>query len=92
VHLADRSANRRGAGCDAAEYRPAGFDSLNGSPFKVRLDSGLGKQGKINADGEVNLAPVTAQLNVKTQDIDLRRAVLHQPVHSPGTAQRHARQ
>ncbi|UVK87643.1 DUF748 domain-containing protein [Pseudomonas sp. B21-051] len=75
VHLADRSANPP----VALDVTPLNidlqdFDSLNGSPFKVRLDSGLGKQGKINADGVVNLAPVTAQLNVKTQDIDLRVA------------------
>ncbi|WP_439877783.1 DUF748 domain-containing protein [Pseudomonas prosekii] len=50
------------------------FDSLNGSPFKLKLDTGVGKQGKINADGQVNLAPVSAKLNVQTKDIDLRVA------------------
>ncbi len=75
VHLADRSANPP----VALDITPLnvdleGFDSLNGSPFKLKLDSGLGKQGKISADGTVNLAPVNAQLDVKTQDIDLRVA------------------
>ncbi|KAE9646176.1 DUF748 domain-containing protein [Pseudomonas sp. PB106] len=75
VHLADRSANPP----VALDITPLNvdlqdFDSLNGSPFKLKLDSGLGKQGKISADGTVNLAPVNAQLNVKTQDIDLRVA------------------
>jgi uncharacterized protein involved in outer membrane biogenesis len=75
VHLADRSAKP----AVALDVGPLNvdlqdFDSLNGSPFKVRLDTGLGKQGKVSADGVVNLAPVTAQLNVKTQDIDLRVA------------------
>ncbi|WP_065261583.1 DUF748 domain-containing protein [Pseudomonas bananamidigenes] len=75
VHLADRSAKPE----VALDVTPLNidlqnFDSLNGSPFNVKLDAGLGKQGKINADGVVNLAPVTAQLNVKTQDIDLRVA------------------
>ncbi len=75
VHVADRSANPP----VALDITPLnvdleGFDSLNGSPFKLKLDSGLGKQGKISADGTVNLAPVNAQLNVKTQDIDLRVA------------------
>nr|WP_262373226.1 DUF748 domain-containing protein [Pseudomonas prosekii] len=50
------------------------FDSLNGSPFKLKLDTGVGKQGKITADGQVNLAPVSAKLNVQTKDIDLRLA------------------
>jgi len=75
VHLADRSAQP----AVALDITPLNvdlqdFDSLNGSPFKLRLDSGVGKQGKITADGTVNLAPVNAQLNVKTQDIDLRVA------------------
>ncbi|TWD43839.1 uncharacterized protein involved in outer membrane biogenesis [Pseudomonas sp. SJZ131] len=50
------------------------FDSLNGSPFKLKLDTGVGKQGKITADGQVNLEPVSAKLNVQTKDIDLRVA------------------
>ena len=50
------------------------FDSLNGSPFALKLDTGVGKQGKLTADGEVNLAPVSARLNVQTKDIDLRVA------------------
>lgn len=50
------------------------FDSLNGSPFTLKLDTGVGKQGKITAEGEVNLAPVSAKLNVQTKDIDLRVA------------------
>ncbi|VVQ07982.1 hypothetical protein PS925_03072 [Pseudomonas fluorescens] len=75
VHLADRSAQP----AVALDITPLNvdlqdFDSLNGSPFKLMLDSGVGKQGKITADGTVNLAPVNAQLNVKTQDIDLRVA------------------
>ncbi|WP_322844839.1 DUF748 domain-containing protein [Pseudomonas sp. B33.4] len=75
VHLADRSAKP----AVALDVTPLNidlqdFDSLNGSPFKLKLDSGVGKQGKIMADGTVNLAPVNAQLNVKTQDIDLRVA------------------
>ncbi|WP_460369981.1 DUF748 domain-containing protein [Pseudomonas sp. Tul1A2] len=75
VHVADRSATP----AVALDITPLNvdlqdFDSLNGSPFKLKLDSGVGKQGKIMADGTVNLAPVNAQLNVKTQDIDLRVA------------------
>jgi uncharacterized protein involved in outer membrane biogenesis len=51
-----------------------GFDSLNKSPFTLKLDTGVGKQGKLTAEGEVNLAPVRANLNVTTRDIDLRVA------------------
>jgi len=75
VHLADRSAQPP----VTLDLTPLNvdlqdFDSLNGSPFKLKLDSGVGKQGRIFADGTLNLAPVNAQLNVKTQDIDLRVA------------------
>ncbi|RJG10504.1 DUF748 domain-containing protein [Pseudomonas cavernicola] len=50
------------------------FDSLNQSPFTLKLDTGLGKQGKLNVAGQVNLSPISAQLQVATQDIDLRVA------------------
>ncbi|WP_454869057.1 DUF748 domain-containing protein [Pseudomonas farris] len=75
VHLADRKAQPE----VALELGPLNldlqnFDSLNGSPFNLKLDTGVGKQGKITADGVVNLAPISAKLNVQTKDIDLRVA------------------
>ncbi|MBU6959372.1 DUF748 domain-containing protein [Pseudomonas sp. CVAP len=75
VHLADRQAQP----AVALELGPLNvdvknFDSLNGSPFSLKVDTGLGKQGKILADGEVNLAPISAKLKVQTKDIDLRVA------------------
>lgn len=75
VHLADRKAQP----AVALEVGPLNldlqnFDSLNGSPFNLKLDTGVGKQGKILADGVVNLAPVSAKLKVQTKDIDLRVA------------------
>lgn len=75
VHLADRKAQP----AVALEVGPLNldlqnFDSLNGSPFNLKLDTGVGKQGKILADGVVNLAPISAKLNVQTKDIDLRVA------------------
>ncbi|WP_137804254.1 DUF748 domain-containing protein [Pseudomonas sp. G(2018)] len=75
VHLADRKAQP----AVELELAPLNldlqkFDSLNGSPFSLKLDTGVGKQGKLMAEGEVNLAPVSAKLNVQTKDIDLRVA------------------
>ncbi|MCX7079415.1 MAG: DUF748 domain-containing protein [Pseudomonas sp.] len=75
VHLADRQAQP----AVALELGPLNldlqnFDSLNQSPFTLKLDTGLGKQGKIQASGEVNLKPVRAKLQVQTKDIDLRIA------------------
>ncbi|EJN29365.1 hypothetical protein involved in outer membrane biogenesis [Pseudomonas sp. GM78] len=75
VHLVDRKAQP----AVELELSPLNldlqkFDSLNGSPFALKLDTGVGKQGRLTADGEVNLAPVSARLNVQTKDIDLRVA------------------
>ena len=75
VHLADRKAQPP----VALEVGPLNldlqnFDSLNGSPFNLKLDTGVGKQGKVLADGVVNLAPISAKLKVQTKDIDLRVA------------------
>lgn len=75
VHLADRQAKP----AVALELGPLNvdvqnFDSLNQSPFNLKVDTGLGKQGKIQATGVVNLNPVSAKLKVTTKDIDLRVA------------------
>ncbi|MGE8409211.1 MAG: DUF748 domain-containing protein [Pseudomonas sp.] len=75
VHLADRT-QKEPVALDIGPLNAdlQNFDSLNKSPFTLKLDSGVGKQGKLQASGEVNLAPVTAKLKVSTQDIDLRIA------------------
>jgi uncharacterized protein involved in outer membrane biogenesis len=75
VHLADRKAQP----AVALDVGPLNldlqnFDSLNGSPFNLKLDTGVGNQGKLTVDGVVNLAPVSAKLKVQTKDIDLRVA------------------
>lgn len=75
VHLADRKTQPPVAlDVGPLNLDLQNFDSLNGSPFNLKLDTGVGKQGKLLADGEVNLAPVSARLNVHTKDIDLRVA------------------
>jgi len=75
VHLADRQAQPNVA-LDVGPLNVdlQNFDSLNGSPFDLKLDTGIGKQGKLTAQGIVNLAPVNAKLKVQTKDIDLRVA------------------
>lgn len=50
------------------------FDSLGTSPFDLKLDTGVGKQGKLQAEGQVQLSPTTATLKVVTRNIDLRVA------------------
>ena len=50
------------------------FDSLGNSPFQLKLDSGVGKQGKIQAEGQLQLTPTSAELKVATRNIDLRLA------------------
>jgi uncharacterized protein involved in outer membrane biogenesis/outer membrane protein OmpA-like peptidoglycan-associated protein len=50
------------------------FDSRASSPFLIKLDSGLGKQGKIQVAGQVQLTPSSASLTVATRNVDLRLA------------------
>ena len=75
VHLADRS-QKEPVALDVGPLNVdlQGFDSLNQSPFTLKLDTGVGKQGKLQAAGQVNLAPVWTKLDVSTRDIDLRVA------------------
>ncbi|WP_296231373.1 DUF748 domain-containing protein [Pseudomonas sp. UBA4617] len=75
VHLADRT-QKEPVALDVGPLNAdlQGFDSLNQSPFTLKLDTGVGRQGKLQATGQVNLAPVWARLDVSTRDIDLRVA------------------
>ncbi|MET0610722.1 MAG: DUF748 domain-containing protein [Pseudomonas caspiana] len=75
VHLADRS-QKEPVALDLGPLNLdlQNFDSLNKSPFTLKLDTGVGKQGKITAAGDFNLNPVSAKLKVATKDIDLRVA------------------
>ncbi len=75
IHVADR-AQKEPVELDVGPLNldVQNFDSLNKSPFTLKLDTGLGKQGKLTAAGEVNLSPVSAKLQVTTKDIDLRVA------------------
>lgn len=75
VHLADRT-QKEPVALDVGPLNAdlQGFDSLNKSPFTLKLDTGVGKQGKLQAACQVNLAPIWAKLDVSTRDIDLRVA------------------
>ncbi|KPW72814.1 Uncharacterized protein ALO76_05139, partial [Pseudomonas syringae pv. coriandricola] len=75
VHLADR-VPKEPVALDIGPLNVdiQNFDSLNASPFTLKLDTRLGKQGTLTAAGDVNLNPVSARLNVTTRDIDLRVA------------------
>ncbi|KQB55134.1 hypothetical protein AQS70_05960 [Pseudomonas endophytica] len=75
VHLADKEPKTPVAlDVGPLNLKLKNFDSLNQSPFTVALDTGVGKQGKLTASGDVNLSPVSANLKVTTKDIDLRVA------------------
>lgn len=75
VHLADRQP----AKAVELELGPLNldvqhFDSLAQAPFSIKLDTGLGKQGRITAEGPVQISPPSATVQVTTADIDLRMA------------------
>ncbi|SDV05284.1 DUF748 domain-containing protein [Pseudomonas mucidolens] len=75
VHLADRQVKPEVAlDLGPLNVDVQNFDSLNQSPFTLKIDTGLGKQGKLQASGQVNLNPISAKLKVDTKDIDLRVA------------------
>jgi len=50
------------------------FDSLAARPFSLKLDTGVGRQGALQAQGQLQLNPISGQLAVTTRDIDLRIA------------------
>ena len=75
VHLADKEPKTPVAlDIGPLNLNLKNFDSLNQSPFSLTLDTGVGKQGKLTASGNVNLSPIGAKLQVTTKDIDLRVA------------------
>ncbi len=50
------------------------FDILATRPFSLKLDTGVGRQGALQAQGQLQLNPISGQLAVTTRDIDLRIA------------------
>ncbi|MDG1580628.1 DUF748 domain-containing protein [Pseudomonas sp. GOM6] len=76
VHLADRAAGEQEVKLDLAPLNLdiSNFDSLGTSPFGLKLDTGVNKRGQIKAEGQVQLQPTTAKLQLVTQNIDLRLA------------------
>ena len=68
-------AGHRGpAGSRPAGPRPAERRQPRQDPFDLKLKTGLGNHGQVQASGQVVLDPVSARLKVSTRDIDLRVA------------------
>lgn len=76
VHLADRVAGSQEVKLDLAPLNLdlKDFDSLGTSPFALKLDTGVNKHGQIKAEGQVQLQPTSAKLQLLTRGIDLRLA------------------
>ncbi|WP_394560774.1 DUF748 domain-containing protein [Aquipseudomonas alcaligenes] len=76
IHLADRAAGSQEVKLDLAPLNLdlKDFDSLGTSPFGLKLETGVNKRGQLKAEGQVQLQPTTAKLQVATRDIDLRLA------------------
>ncbi|WP_455232383.1 DUF748 domain-containing protein [Geopseudomonas aromaticivorans] len=51
-----------------------GFSSRGEQPFSLKLASGVGARGQLEADGQLRLKPLSSQLKVRTRDLDLRLA------------------
>lgn len=76
IHLADRAAGSQEVKLDLAPLNLdlKDFDSLGTSPFGLKLDTGVNKNGQIQVVGQVQISPTWAKLQVVTRDIDLRLA------------------
>lgn len=76
IHLADRAAGSQEVKLDLAPLNLdlKDFDSLGTSPFGLKLDTGVNKNGQIQVAGQVQISPTWAKLQVVTRDIDLRLA------------------
>jgi uncharacterized protein involved in outer membrane biogenesis/outer membrane protein OmpA-like peptidoglycan-associated protein len=75
AHLADRAPAKP----VTLEVGPLDLDLQNvdsglTSPLQLKLKTGLGPRGQIEASGQVVPSPVSAKLKVSTRDIDLRVA------------------
>lgn len=49
-------------------------NNKNTQPIKLKLDAGIGEHGQFQTEGEIQLNPVSAKLNTRSKDIDLRLA------------------
>ncbi|RRV14775.1 DUF748 domain-containing protein [Pseudomonas saudiphocaensis] len=75
LHLSDRVPEQE----VALEVGPlnlevSDFDSRGTSPFGLKLDTGIGNRGSLQAQGQLQLTPLTGTLAIDSQDIDLRIA------------------
>lgn len=50
------------------------FDSAAAAPFKLSMDTGVNGDGKLSARGEINLQPISANVDITTRDINLQLA------------------
>lgn len=75
VHLADRvPAKPVALDVGPLDLDLQNLDSSLTSPLQLKLKTGIGNKGQIEASGQVILDPVSAKLKVATRDIDLRLA------------------
>ncbi len=50
------------------------FDSQGRKPLRLELNTGIGRQGRIKAAGQIRLSPLAAQLQIDSRNLDLRPA------------------
>lgn len=75
AHLADRAPGKPvNLEVGPLDLDLQNFDSGLTSPLQLKLKTGLGPRGQIEASGQVIPSPVSAKLKVSTRDIDLRVA------------------
>ncbi|WP_447745897.1 DUF748 domain-containing protein [Pseudomonas nicosulfuronedens] len=75
AHLADRAPGKPvNLEVGPLDLDLQNLDSSLTSPLQLKLKTGLGPRGQIEASGQLTPSPVSARLKVSTRDIDLRVA------------------
>jgi len=75
LHLADRAPEEDvELQVGALDLALSDFDSLGQKPFRLELDTGIGRQGRLKGSARVSLSPLAVQAQVETRDLDLRPA------------------
>jgi uncharacterized protein involved in outer membrane biogenesis len=75
IHLADRVPKEEvKLDLGPLDLQLRDFDSRGQTPFALKLDTGIGRQGQLAASGLVQVNPLKAEVQVNSKELDLRLA------------------
>lgn len=75
LHLLDRQPEQAVAlTLEPMELEINQFDSQGDTPFNLALNTGVGERGQLQASGQAQISPFSANLTITTENLDLRLA------------------